>query len=196
MVRKTALGGVLFLLPVVVLIFVLGKALQISMLIVQPISNFLLVETLRGFVFVELFAAGLLLAVCHMAGVIATMPAMRRPVVALDRVMVDMIPPYAFAKSMLGSIARVEDGIKILKPVMVTFDDYSQMGFEIERQGQNAVIYLPGSPSPWSGSSIIVDSSRIAPLDAAPHEIVRMLRKLGRGSTALIDPHEAVRVEG
>ncbi len=50
---------------------------------------------------------------------------------------------------------------KSMQPMLVRFDDNSQLGFEIERldNGQ-VVIYLPGAPGPWSGSVAYFSADR------------------------------------
>ncbi len=73
-----------------------------------------------------------------------------------------------------------------MTPVLVRFDDYSQIAFEIERNETEAVIFLPGAPSTWSGSTVMVDLARVQKIDAPTHKTVKTMRVLGRGSLQLV----------
>jgi uncharacterized membrane protein len=74
---------------------------------------------------------------------------------------------------------------KSMQPVMVQFDDNSQLGFEIERldDGQ-VVIYLPGAPDPWSGSVVYFHADRVKKLELSASEAINNVRRFGRGSQA------------
>ena len=68
---------------------------------------------------------------------------------------------------------------------MVQFDDYSQIAFEIERApGGKVALYLPGAPSPWSGTVAYVDPDRVRPLSMTIREALTNIRMLGSGSVA------------
>ena len=67
--------------------------------------------------------------------------------------------------------------------MIVKFDDNAQIAFEIERSERgNVVIYLPGSPNPWSGSVVYFEEDRVERLDMTVPEAINNIRHLGRGS--------------
>jgi uncharacterized membrane protein len=67
--------------------------------------------------------------------------------------------------------------------VVVRFDDFWQIGFEIERiEGGKVALFLPGSPDPWSGSVCVAEEDRVAPLDLPVATVATMARRLGRGA--------------
>ena len=103
----------------------------------------------------------------------------------LDGLLVDAIPGYAVAKGMIGSVAKEDDIASILTPVLVQFDDYRQIAFEIEHDDTENVVFLPGAPSTWSGSTVVVERHRARPLTIPTHQAVKRMRVLGRGSLAL-----------
>ncbi|MEX0287427.1 MAG: hypothetical protein AB3N23_22705 [Paracoccaceae bacterium] len=183
--KTTILGGLLFLVPLAIIAIVLGKAFQISMLIAKPIDQVVPIHTVAGIAFINVIAVLLILALCFLAGLAAQRGWMSSRVQALDGLLIDAIPGYAVAKGMIGSVAKEEDVASVLKPVFVRFDDYEQIAFEIERDDSSAVIFLPGAPSTWSGSTVIVDVSRVTMLNVPTHQAVKLMRLLGRGSLAL-----------
>ncbi len=66
--KTTILGGLLFLVPLAFLAIVLGKAFQVSMLLVDPIDAVIPIETLAGIAFIDGMAIALILVVCFLAG--------------------------------------------------------------------------------------------------------------------------------
>jgi uncharacterized membrane protein len=93
------------------------------------------------------------------------------------------IPGYAFVKGFTDGMAETQENAKSLIPALVRFDDHEQIGFEIERLAQGkVVVYLPGAPSPWSGSVVYFSSERVKRLDLTVAQASNNIRRLGRDS--------------
>ncbi|WP_425044433.1 hypothetical protein [Primorskyibacter sp. S87] len=182
--KTTVLGGVLFLVPLAFVAIVLGKTYQVSMVIADPLDQLIPVSSIAGVAFVNFIAIGLIVLVCYLAGMAAKRGLMSTRMEKLDGLLVDVIPGYAIAKGMIGSVAQEDDIAALLKPALVRFDDYEQIAFEIERDEERAVVFLPGAPSTWSGSTVVVEVSRVQILDVPTHQAVKLMRVLGRGSLA------------
>ena len=73
----------------------------------------------------------------------------------------------------------------MLSPVWVRLDDYEQIAFEVERNDEKVVVFLPGSPSAWSGSSVVVDIERVSDLEIPMYKASKILRRFGRGTLEL-----------
>jgi len=73
--------------------------------------------------------------------------------------------------------------------VLVRFDDASQIGFLVERSttDRRVVVFIPDSPSPWTGGVFIINEDRITQIDEATTSAVKCLQKLGVGSIELIE---------
>ena len=183
--KTTVLGGLLFLVPVAVIAILFGKIYQMSMIVAEPIDNIIPIQSIAGVAFVNFLAILVIILVCYLAGLVAQSSALASKVDALDGILIDVIPGYAVAKGTIGSVARKDDIASILVPVMVRFDDYDQIAFEIERNETQVVIFLPGAPSTWAGSTIIVDAERVRKIDAPTYKTVKLMRVLGRGSLAI-----------
>ena len=81
----------------------------------------------------------------------------------MDDRLLDIFPRYSFIKAMASGLAQEE--VAAMKVVMIRFDDQSQLGFEVERTAEQVVVFLPGSPDPWSGAVCFVTPDRVAQLD-------------------------------
>ena len=183
--KTTILGGVLFLVPLAVLSIILGKAFQFSMLVAEPLDTIIPVNSVAGIAFVNFLAIAVIVLICYLSGLAARGGVFSSQVGKLDGFLIDVMPGYAVAKGMLGSVADEDDIASILTPVLVRFDDYRQIAFELERDEHSATLFLPGSPSAWSGTAVMVDLERVQPLNLPAHKTVKLLRVLGRGSLEL-----------
>lgn len=180
--KTTILGGVLFLVPVVVLLLILGKAYELSMMVAEPVDRLIPIERLGGVAIVNLLAIAVILLLCYGAGLVATKSFIAPKVEALEGILIDILPGYVAVKGTIGSVAQHEDVGEILKPVLVRFDDYDQIAFEVEGDETRAVVFLPGAPSAWAGTTVIVDRARISPVTLPTYQSVKLMRTLGRGS--------------
>ncbi|WP_146346406.1 hypothetical protein [Falsiphaeobacter marinintestinus] len=183
--KTTILGGFLFLVPLAFIAIVLGKTYQISMMVAGPLDKIIPVSSIAGIAFVNILAIVLLLLVCFLAGLVARGGWFTGRIEKLDGFLIDVMPGYAVAKGMIGGVTKEDDIAAVMVPVMVRFDDYDQIAFEIERDDTQSVIFLPGAPSAWSGSTVVVDIARVRLLNIPVHQAVKLMRVLGRGSLAV-----------
>ena len=180
--KTTIIGGVLFLAPLAVVLILAAKLMQVSKELIAPLSKIIPVDKLYGAIALEALAIAVILLACYLAGLVALKTRFGKRLNRVDGFLTDVIPGYAVFKGTVSGVARHEDPEKLMTPVLVRFDDYEQIAFEIEAQDKASVVFLPGSPSAWSGSTIIVDRARVRPLGLRVHQTVKLLRVLGRGS--------------
>lgn len=193
LVRTTLVGGLLFLLPIAVLSLILGKVFQWFRAIAEPMEKYVPIESLAGFLMVDLLAVLAILLVCFVAGLAARRERLKGLSNNVESMLVASIPGYTFAKSMVGGIVKADDEIGKMKAVLVRMDDFYQLAFEVERTPRGYVsIYLPGAPNPLSGTVAYFESERVEVLDLQPHEAMKIIRVLGRnGSQLLVKDGEA-----
>src|SRR4029079_4142121 len=67
----TALGGVIFLLPVIVIGALLGKVGQVVLAVATSLNHALPIESARGWSLLVLIAIALVLMACFVAGLVA-----------------------------------------------------------------------------------------------------------------------------
>ena len=189
-VKTTILGGILFLVPIVICLTIIGKALELSNLIAAPLAKRLFVDSVGGFAVVHILAVAILIAICFIAGLAARTAVAKNLVTALETNVLDKIPAYELLKTKTQSVLTPEE-INSLCAVITRFDDSWQMAFEIERLADGkVVVFLPGSPDPWSGSVCVVTADRVAKLDVTVQTAVNWMKRLGRGATDIL-PHAA-----
>jgi uncharacterized membrane protein len=124
-----------------------------------------------------------ILLCCLIAGIIAKGDTAKRILKSVESKLLVAIPGYTFVKGVTDSLNSSEEAAKAFVPVLAKFDDNAQIGFEIERAERgNVVVYLPGSPNPWSGSVVYLKGDRVEQLDMTAPDAINNIRHLGRGS--------------
>jgi uncharacterized membrane protein len=186
LIWTTLLGGVIFLIPLVFVVAVFGKAVHIMQSVAVPLSEMMPVDSVAGVAIVPILTTLIMFFSCLVAGLLARSPGGQKLYKKLDSVLLHMIPGYAWVKGITGDI-RDEDAEEVLKPVLVTFDDQSQLAFEVERGVDGLVaVYIPGAPDPRAGTVSYVTSDRIQPVDMGFKKVTKICKNLGRGSTAML----------
>jgi uncharacterized membrane protein len=184
--RKTIIGGIIFLIPVVALVAVIGKALDVMSMITGPLTAHFSMDRLGAFAIADLLALALLVLICFGAGLLAGQPLARRLVESLESRFLAKLPPYALLKAKTQTMLSAED-VEGMVPVVVRFDDSWQMAFEIERiQNDKVALFLPGSPDPWAGSVCVVTTDRVNLLDVSIPVVAKLQQRLGRGTKKIL----------
>jgi uncharacterized membrane protein len=190
-VKTMILGGLIFLVPFAVVLLVISKVFSVSMRLAEPIADRIPIDAVAGIALANIISVAIILVVCFLAGIAAKSVLGRRLYGKLDELLLNLVPRYTFVKSMTASIGGGDDK-SVLIPVLARFDDLAQIAFEVERgPGDLVTVYLPGSPDPWSGSVAHVTSDRITPLDKDFTSVIGSLRKVGRGTSALLESSSA-----
>ena len=167
LIRTTFVGGVIFLIPIAILVAVIGQGLKVASVIAKPVAAVLPVNMIGGVAVAQVLAIVLLLLVCFGAGLLARVALARKAVGALEANVLSRLPAYALLKTKTQSMLSADD-IEGMSVVVMRFDDAWQIGFEIERiESGKVALFLPGSPDPWSGSVCIAEAGpRHAPRSA------------------------------
>lgn len=180
--RDLFVGGVLFLIPLGVVVLVLGHLLQITANVGEVVSKNLF-PGVQSKAIVLLLAVVLLLGVALVAGMIARTAAGRGLFRMLEQGVLARLPVYPVIRQamadMAGDLDQLTDG-RELQVVAVHFDDSTQVGFLVDvlKNGRN-VVFLLGAPSALSGTVVIVDAERVSATDLKPHQVIASMRRLG-----------------
>lgn len=184
-IRSTLIGGLLFLLPLVLLVAILGKAMQIAHQVSPPVLRGIRAAHLGDILSPQVVAIILLLAFCIIAGLFARTDLARRIGASLDNVLAN-IPGYSFYKEFGGSLAGVESATA-RAIVMVSMEDAWQLAMVVDELEDGLLaVYIPGVPEARSGSLYFVSPDRVRPLSITPKAAMQTLRRMGVGSRELL----------
>jgi uncharacterized membrane protein len=184
--RTTLVGGLLFLVPIVVLVIVVGKALALVGKLINPLAALIPIQSIVGLRTPMLLAVALIVLFCFIAGFIARMRLARRLVNRMEDSVLSNLPGYEFIKAMSASVLGVES--QTTYPVVLArFDDYWQIGFRVEVLGNGLIaVFIPGAPNVQSGAVHFMTADRIEAADVPLAPTLKCLRRLGVGSDALL----------
>lgn len=184
--RTTVGGGILFLVPVIVLVAIIGKALDISRRFVEPLAAHIPVESLGGVRTPRLLAIAAIILFCFLAGLVARTRLARRMVDWLESALLSNLPGYSLMKSVGETMVGFERE-HAYEAVLARIEDAWQIAFLVERiEGGHVAVFVPGAPSPWSGAVYFMTEDRIKPLQGELKSALRCVRRLGMGSNALL----------
>ncbi len=185
-ILTTVLDGVLFLIPFVIVVILLGKGFRIMRTMAEKVDLFLPWDSVAGLPLVNVLAVFLLISCCFIAGLVAKSSRGRGIRNRIDDLLLQLVPGYAWIKGITGSVSD-EEAAAVLKPVWIRLDDQYQVGFEVERCEDGLVaVFLPSAPDPRSGTLCYVEPDRVDDLDSSFNDVAKNFRRLGLGSAAKV----------
>jgi len=180
--KTTLVGGLLFLIPLGVIIVVLKHVMQIAARVAAPIAEHFPVTQVAGVTVVTLVAALVLLLVAFLAGVLARTGLGRRMSAWFEESILGGLPQYRMAKSMAEGFTQIESGTG-MHPVLVRLDDAWQLAYRIEDlPGGWVAVFVPAAPTPMSGNVLYVAARRVRPLPISMATAMKLVRAVGVGS--------------
>lgn len=184
-IKTTIVGGLLFLVPVVVVILVVGEALTLMMAVAGPMAGALPIDSLGGVAMANIVAALLILLVCFAAGLVARTSTAQRFARSLEDSILQKIPGYSLVRGITSSLST--ENVEGMRVVLVSLGYSSRVGVEIERVGsERVVVYFPGAPNAWAGEVHVVEAQQVERLDCPLTTFIDHAERLGRGSEAYL----------
>ena len=185
-VKAMVIGGVLFFIPLIILIVILQKAFQISAALVMPIIKLLNVTHIFGIGVEIIVAIAIILFILYLGGLISKTSRAKKAVKKIEDALLSKVPGYDMIKNMGESFVGFEGNTSI-STVLARIEDAWQYGFLIEEiEGEQYAVYVPGAPNPMSGSVYILEKTRIKKTNIRLQAVMKSLRGLGIGSNELL----------
>lgn len=178
----------MILLPVLLLGLVFAKAYEIIESWLQP-----LLEVMPGTVFhqptVRFFAIVLLIAVLFfLTGALARTRMGRATGHWFELAFLSRLPFYNTLRTLAAGLSGQHDA-DAMRPALVTVDQpgLEQFGLILESHTDGRfTVYLPSSPNPGSGTTVIVSADRVQELDVPVQRMLACLSRWGQGAAALL----------
>jgi uncharacterized membrane protein len=180
--KTTLVGGLLFLLPVVLIVIVLRHAMQPAVKVVKPISDYLPMEAVVGVRGETAFAVLVLILFSFVAGLIARTNAGRRIMRWSENSLLGGLPQYQLVKSIAEGLAHVESAESV-NPALVSIEGGWQIGYLLETLENSWVtVFLPQAPTPMSGNVMYLPADRVRPLGITMVQAMAIVKHIGVGS--------------
>ncbi|HEY7230968.1 MAG TPA: DUF502 domain-containing protein [Pseudolabrys sp.] len=182
LVKATVVGGLLFLLPLILVLLLLGHAMKLAAKVAQPILEFMTLDTVIGKAGEEIFAGLMLIVIAVIAGVVASTAFGKTLMRWSEESFLGGLPQYRLMKSVGEGLVQIESSDN-LKPALVNIEDGWQLGYWLEQlQTGWVAVFLPQAPTPMSGNIMYLPAKRVRLLDITMVEAMAVVKHLGTGS--------------
>ena len=161
--RITVLGGVLFLTPIVVLAFILGKAFDLARRGLKPVTAIIPDRFVSGVTMEGILAIVLIAILCFLAGLFARTRPAQRIIAELEFSVLSKVPAYEYLKQAGASVMGL--GEMADHPVVLAqLGGAWRIGVQTDVVGGGLVaVFVPNSPNPMSGSVFLVAANSVRP---------------------------------
>ena len=186
LLRATVVGGLLFLLPLILITLLLGHALHLATTVMQPVANFLTLDRAIGPAGEKVLAVVGLVVIALAAGLVARTALGRRLTRRVEHSLLGGLPQYQMMKSMAEGLAQVE-GADGISPVLVNIEEAWQIGYLLEPLENGWVaVFLPQAPTPMSGNIMYLPEERVRRLEIGMTQAMLIVKHMGTGSAAAL----------
>ncbi|OOG73567.1 hypothetical protein [Flavobacterium sp. A45] len=152
-VKQNCISGILFLLPVLILLILIKKVFGYFAKFGGVIAKMIGFDKIMGPHAANFLGALILLAFVYVCGYLVRLAFFQRVSDAIDVKLKEVIPGYEKHKELAKKQLVDEPKIETDLPVLIQFGDYWQPGFLIEQNDEgNAVVNIPNS----DGSEIYI----------------------------------------
>lgn len=177
---KTLKGGFFFILPFVLILILCEKALRVVSPLASRISHIVDPDDKTHFDLAYIIAILLLISFCFLCGLLANSHYGKTMVQWLERNILSMFPGYEMMKNMMQAATGLDPDNNY--PVVFAPIDGWMIAFLIDTCPDGmAVVFVPGSPSPWSGDVMMFAMSDLKTTTLTQKEALSILRHTGIG---------------
>lgn len=179
--RRIINGLLTFLLPLVLVMIIMEKALVVIKKVLAPIKVHFPQIHFLGVGLFAFFCLVLLLLICYFAGLLIERKRITRFVNAIENAICLIIPGYSMLKSRASESFNNEEESN-WKAVLVSDGDDWRIGIEIEKQADDfSFVFFPEPPDAKSGEIKLIHQSKIKPAAMTVGYLVGVIRKYGKG---------------
>jgi uncharacterized membrane protein len=178
--RSAVIGGLVFLVPVVVVGAIVVWAVETALKAISPLYKWLPDKSIGGVSLTVVSAVLGMVLTCFLAGLFAETAIIRRLGERAERLALS-VPGYALMKNVGANLVGIE-GKHPAKTALVRFDASWQLGFLMETLSDGRhVVFVPGVPRALVGTLHILAADRVQVLAMSVSAALDLLGRLGVG---------------
>lgn len=184
--KTTLIGGVFLIVPIVIVLLILGKVVEILRILVKPIVKELPLDTIGGVTIARLVAVAVLIFICLIAGLLAKTKTANQFKNWIESSLLSNVPGYSMIKGMTETAIGIESNNEN-QILLVDIEETWQLGILMDKiDDELYTVFLPGAPSPMSGDVVFVKKDRLKKLDITSVEAFKIQKKLGVDSAKIL----------
>ncbi len=178
--RTTIAGGILFMIPLVLLIAVINKAHELLLIFSAPLAD-MLPSIIFGLDGSNLLAIFLLVVICFISGMLFRLSRVKKGVNKLEENVLSYLPGYVLLKSIAADALGERVGHD-LDPVFIKDGDHYNFAFLVEESDFFCTVFIPDAPRHDAGEVRIVPTDSIKKIDASITQTTKSLSNYGKGA--------------
>jgi uncharacterized membrane protein len=182
--KSTATGGVLFLVPFIVIIIVLGKGIEIARRVSRPVVRTIGVETFAGIALGTAISILALVLLALVAGIFARTRLGQRVLASMENSVLSALPQFKVAHGFIQSLdpqAKAETQV-----VLVPTDAGWQVGIAFDQpDGDWWSVFLPSAPQWSSGVIVYAHKDDVHQTGFNLTQAMILMRECGAGSAKI-----------
>lgn len=183
--RTTLMGGIIFMIPILVIGFALSKLLKLVGFIVEPIADMIGADTFGGVSVVTILTVIVVILIAYLCGLFARTSVGQGFMKWIESGVVSFIPAFNVVEGFAKSLGP--EGEKVLVVLVPTDAGWATgLVFEPPKNDWYAV-FLPGSPEWVSGSVSYAHVSDVHVVDISVADLAMIMRRRGIGSERLLN---------
>jgi uncharacterized membrane protein len=182
LLKATIVGGLLFLLPLILVVLLLGHAMKLAAKVAHPVAQAVGLDAALGPAAEDGLAVVMLLVIAIAAGVVAGTAIGKTLMRWAENSFLGGLPQYRLMKTMAEGLTQIEtaDGAT---PALINVEDGWQLGYRLEQLANGWVaVFIPQSPTPMSGNVMYLPAQRVRSLDIPMMEAMGVVKSMGAGS--------------
>jgi uncharacterized membrane protein len=191
--KTCAMGGLLVLLPLLLLYLVLTEAVQLIVTLATPIADLFPVGTFDKLEHPVLLALLLLLFVSFVFGLALRLAILCRMGDWVERTVLARVPAFNAIKHLSRGLVGATDEHALFRSAVVTSaEGERRLAYLVEDHGDGlATVLIPRPPTAFAGDLIVVPRERVALLKAGLGEVSAVISHWGLGLRALLETEQS-----
>jgi uncharacterized membrane protein len=181
--RNTAISGVFFMLPIIVIFIIANKAWVSLTSVGANIAGVFGMKAFLGVGATTIFTGLVLIGLVMLLGILARYAFMARFREYLERLLSQYLPGYSAYK--LSAEDKLQSKLRMLPyaSALIRQKEYWQPAYVIERgQDDYCVVFIPDVPDTGRGEVLVAKSDQIRLLPAVSvNDLDASLRRIGKG---------------
>lgn len=184
--RTTVIGGALFLLPISVALFVLGKVLGLMEELTKPVVEALGVNSIGGIAVGDLVAILAFFLAAFFAGLFARTEAGQAALAWMRQGIAAIIPQFSLIQDVAQKLGTGDDAAD-MPVVLVPVESGWALGLLLHARGDWHAVFVPDAPQMSSGSVAYAHTDHIHRTDLTLTQLWSLLRARGKGSSTVLE---------
>lgn len=186
--KLTALGGLMVLLPILLLILLLNEVFALLVGLATPIADLFPKGTFEDPQHPVLLALILLTAVSFLIGLAVKSEGAKRLGNWVESKTIGRMPMYHFVKQLVSGLLTAEETAGFKPALMADVNGAKRFVYIVERHADgNLTILVPRAPAAFAGVVQIISENQVEPIDASLGDISLVQNHLGLGAEHLLN---------